>query len=285
VIHFAAESHVDRSITAPADFVRTNICGTQALLSACRSVWQRKHAAVTDVRFHHISTDEVFGSLTADDPPFHETTPYAPNSPYSASKAAADHLVRAYAHTYGLPVLITHCSNNYGPRQHAEKFIPTVVRKALAGDAVPVYGSGLNRRDWLFVDDHCAALLSVLEQAPDGDTYCIGGGYETSNIELAQQICDLLDEARPTATPRRGLIAFVPDRPGHDFRYAIDAAKIERAVGWRPQTTADAGLRRTVAWYLQRLTAPAADTREPPRPRESSSRAGATPTELELAAP
>ena len=269
VVLFAAESHVDRSIAAPADFVRTNVCGTQALLAACRSVWQRKHAPVSGVRFHHISTDEVFGSLNAGDPPFHEATPYAPNSPYSASKAAADHLVRAYARTYGLPVVVTNCSNNYGPRQHAEKFIPTVIRKAVAGDAIPVYGSGLNRRDWLFVDDHCAALLAALEQAPDGETYCIGGGCETSNLELAEHLCDLIDEVRPAPAPRRRLITFVPDRPGHDFRYAIDAAKIDKALGWRPRTAAADGLRRTVEWTLARGPAPAtgrprAVTSEPP---------------------
>ncbi|MBV8538842.1 MAG: dTDP-glucose 4,6-dehydratase [Alphaproteobacteria bacterium] len=255
VVHFAAESHVDRSIAAPADFVRSNVLGTQALLAACRSVWQGKHTPVSGVRFHHISTDEVFGSLAAEHPPFDETTPYAPNSPYSASKAAADHLVRAYAHTYGLPVLITHCSNNYGPRQHAEKFIPTVIRKALAGETVPVYGNGLNRRDWLFVDDHCAALLSALERGPHGETYCIGGGYETSNLELARRICDLLDEMRAAAKPHRRLIAFVPDRPGHDFRYAIDATKIRHALGWAPRVSADEGLRRTIAWYLARTPA------------------------------
>jgi dTDP-glucose 4,6-dehydratase len=282
VVHFAAESHVDRSIAAPSEFVRTNVCGTQALLAACRSVWQRKHAAVTGVRFHHISTDEVFGSLGAGDPPFHEATPYAPNSPYSASKAAADHFVRAYAHTYGIPALITNCSNNYGPRQHAEKFIPTVIRKALAGESIPVYGNGLNRRDWLFVDDHCAALLTALEGAPEGETYCIGGGYETSNLELAQRICDLLDHVRPAAAPHRRLIAFVPDRPGHDFRYAIDAGKIGRALGWTPRTSPDEGLRRTVAWYLGRaaLQAPGAGLwqpaiSEPARAEPSLSLAGA----------
>ena len=256
VIHFAAESHVDRSIAAPSEFMRTNVLGTQALLAACRSAWQRTHRVVSGVRFHHISTDEVFGSLAADDPPFHEATPYAPNSPYSASKAAADHIVRAYAHTYGLPVVITNCSNNYGPRQHAEKFIPTVIRKALAGEAIPVYGNGLNRRDWLFVDDHCSALLAAVEQAPDSETYCIGGGHETSNLELARRICDRLDEVQPAAAPHRRLIAFVPDRPGHDFRYAIDAAKIRRALGWAPRMSPDEGLRRTIAWYLARSPAP-----------------------------
>lgn len=250
VVHFAAESHVDRSIAAPAEFVRTNVMGTQALLAACRSAWQRQRAPASAVRFHHISTDEVFGSLAAGDPPFHEATAYAPNSPYSASKAAADHLVRAYARTYGLPTLITNCSNNYGPRQHAEKFIPTVLRKALAGAPIPVYGDGRNRRDWLYVEDHCVALLLALEQAPAGESYCIGGGHETSNLELAERLCGLLDAAAPTGEPHRRLITFVPDRPGHDFRYAIDSAKIGRDLGWTPRTTVEQGLQRTVAWYL-----------------------------------
>lgn len=266
VVHFAAESHVDRSIVAPADFIRTNVLGTQALLAACRSVWQRKGARAAGARFHHISTDEVFGSLAADDPPFSEATPYAPNSPYSASKAAADHLVRAYAHTYGLPTLITNCSNNYGPRQHAEKFIPTVIRKALAGEAIPVYGNGFNRRDWLFVEDHCAALVSALEQAPDGTTYCVGGGYETSNIDLAHRICGLLDEMHPSGAPHRRLIAFVPDRPGHDFRYAIESGKIGRDLGWSPRTAIDQGLRHTVAWYIARRAASAPAAVRPDAP-------------------
>ncbi len=265
VVHFAAESHVDRSIAAPAEFVRANVLGTQALLAACRSAWQNRRSPVADVRFHHISTDEVFGSLAADDPPFHEATAYAPNSPYSASKAAADHLVRAYAHTYGLPVLITNCSNNYGPRQHAEKFIPTVIRKAVAGEAIPVYGSGANRRDWLFVEDHCAALLLAVEQAADGESFCIGGGFETSNLELARHICDILDEVRPDGAPHRRLIAFVADRPGHDFRYAIDASKIRHALGWTPRMTIDEGLRRTVGWYLARADIRPAPA-EPPVP-------------------
>lgn len=264
VVHFAAESHVDRSIAAPGNFVRTNVCGTQALLAACRSAWQRKRAPIADVRFHHISTDEVFGSLAAGDPPFSEAAPYAPNSPYSASKAAADHLVRAYARTYGIPALITNCSNNYGPRQHTEKFIPTVIRTALAGETIPVYGSGLNRRDWLYVEDHCAALLAAIERAPDGETYCIGGGAETSNLELARRLCDALDAIRPAGAPHRRWIGFVPDRPGHDFRYAIDASKIHRALGWTPRVTADDGLRRTVAWYLARSPAPALG--RPPTP-------------------
>jgi len=256
VVHFAAESHVDRSIASPGDFVRTNVLGTQTLLEACRAAWGTGHGtARRGVRFHHISTDEVFGTLAAGDPPFCESTVYAPNSPYSASKAAADHLVRAYAQTYGLPAIVTNCSNNYGPRQHPEKFIPTVIRTALAGEPIPVYGSGLNRRDWLFVDDHCAALLTALEGAADGARYCIGGGEEIANIDLARRICAVLDRRRPCATPYERLIAYVPDRPGHDFRYAIDSTKIRRELGWRPRTAVDDGLRRTVGWYLEQSPA------------------------------
>jgi dTDP-glucose 4,6-dehydratase len=246
VVHFAAESHVDRSIADPAAFVRTNVLGTQCLLEACRTVWP----ATGDFRFHHISTDEVFGSLSADAPAFCETTPYAPNSPYSASKAAADHLVHAYAHTYGLPTVLTNCSNNYGPRQHAEKFIPTVIRKAVAGEAIPVYGNGANVRDWLFVDDHCDALLLALERGAIGARYCVGGGVELSNIDLAQHLCRLLDEVRPSGAPHDRLITYVADRPGHDFRYAVDAAKIAAELGWTPRARIDDGLRLTIDWYL-----------------------------------
>ena len=256
VVHFAAESHVDRSIASPDDFVRTNVLGTQTLLEACRSVWKSDPSgARADVRFHQVSTDEVFGSLSADGAPFSETTAYAPNSPYSASKAAADHLVCAYAHTYGIPTLITHCSNNYGPRQHQEKFIPTIIRTALAGQPIPVYGNGANMRDWLFVDDHCEGLLSALEQAPEGGRYCMGSGGEFSNLDLARRICRLLDEARPQAAPHERLITFVTDRPGHDVRYAIDATRIGAELGWVARTDIDAGLRRTIAWYTARWTA------------------------------
>ncbi|HEX9463327.1 MAG TPA: dTDP-glucose 4,6-dehydratase [Alphaproteobacteria bacterium] len=267
VIHFAAESHVDRSIAEPAAFVRSNVAGTQTLLEACRSAWTRSQSR--GVRFHHISTDEVFGSLASADPPFSEASAYAPNSPYSASKAAADHFVHAYAHTYGIPAIITNCSNNYGPRQHPEKFIPTVIRKALAGEAIPVYGSGTNVRDWLYVDDHCDALLTALEHAPDGARYCIGGGCEMSNIDLAHRLCSLLDDVRPGEKPHARLIQFVPDRLGHDFRYAIDGAKMRDELGWSPSTRMDDGLRRTVAWYLAQIATAAAPAAEPgslPRP-------------------
>ena len=254
VVHFAAESHVDRSIASPDDFIRTNVQGTQALLDACRSIWKPDVSGRADVRFHQVSTDEVFGSLSTDAAPFNETTAYAPSSPYSASKAAADHLVCAYAHTYGIPTLITHCSNNYGPRQHPEKFIPTILRAALAGQPIPVYGNGANMRDWLFVEDHCAGLLLALECAASGRRYCLGSGREFSNIDLARRICGLLDEARPEAAPHDRMITFVTDRPGHDFRYAIDAGKIGAELGWVPATDIGAGLRRTIAWYMARWT-------------------------------
>jgi dTDP-glucose 4,6-dehydratase len=254
VVHFAAESHVDRSIAGPTEFIRTNVQGTQALLDACRSVWKPDISARADVRFHQVSTDEVFGSLSADAAPFDETTAYAPNSPYSASKAAADHLVCAYAHTYGIPALITHCSNNYGARQHPEKFIPTIIWAALTGQPIPVYGKGANIRDWLFVEDHCQGLLFALESAADGRRYCLGSGQEFSNIGLARRICGLLDEARPEAAPHDRLITFVADRPGHDFRYAINARRIGAELGWVPATDIAAGLRRTIAWYMARWT-------------------------------
>jgi len=261
VVHFAAESHVDRSIAAPAEFVRTNVLGTQCLLEACRSAWQSAGSALADCRFHHISTDEVFGSLMPDGPAFNEATPYAPNSPYSASKAAADHLVRAYTQTYRLPAIIANCSNNYGPRQHAEKFIPTVIRRAVAGQPIPIYGNGRNVRDWLFVEDHCEGLLLALEQAVDGERYCLGGGVELSNIDLARRICRLLDEIQPAGAPHERLMEFVPDRLGHDFRYAVDASKISLELGWAASTPLDDGLRRTLAWYLAALRPRSAATR------------------------
>ena len=254
VVHFAAESHVDRSISDPTDFTRTNVLGTQTLLEACRAAWAKRPSG-DSARFHHISTDEVFGSLSSTAEPFTERTAYAPNSPYSASKAASDHFVRAYIRTYGLPAVITNCSNNYGPRQHPEKFIPTVIRKAVAGEAIPVYGSGRNIRDWLFVDDHCEALLLVLEGGMTGGRYCIGGDCELSNIELAQRICGLLDELRPDQAPHERLIGFVTDRAGHDFRYAIDSSKMHDEFSWTPRIGLDNGLRRTVEWYLERLDA------------------------------
>lgn len=247
IVHFAAESHVDRSITGPAAFITTNVVGTFTLLEAARVAWKD----LPDVRFHHVSTDEVFGSLTETDPPFSETTPYSPNSPYSASKAGSDHLVRAYHHTYGLPVTITNCSNNYGPYQHAEKFIPTVIRSALAGKPIPIYGAGLNVRDWLYVGDHCAAIDLVLREGETGETYLVGGRSERRNIDIAKQICGILDSLSPRAKGRYAdLLTSVTDRLGHDFRYAIDSSRIESELSWKPTETFDTGIRRTVEWYL-----------------------------------
>lgn len=248
IVHFAAESHVDRSITGPAAFITTNVVGTFTLLEAARSAWKDRD----DVRFHHVSTDEVFGSLTEDDPPFSETTPYSPSSPYSASKAGSDHLARAYHHTYGLPVTITNCSNNYGPYQHAEKFIPTVIRSALAGKPIPIYGAGLNIRDWLYVGDHCTAIDLVLREGETGETYLIGGRSERRNIDIAKQICEILDELSPREDGQYAeLMTSVTDRLGHDFRYAIDSSRMEQELGWRPAETFDSGIRRTVEWYLE----------------------------------
>ncbi len=248
VMHLAAESHVDRSIDGPGDFVQTNITGTFNLLEAARTYWteQGKPAAF---RFHHISTDEVFGSLGPTGQ-FTETTPYAPNSPYAASKAASDHLVRAWYETYGLPVVLTNCSNNYGPYHFPEKLIPVVILNALAGKPIPVYGAGENVRDWLYVEDHADALLTVLERGAVGRSYNIGGENEVRNIDLVQMICTLLDRARPDAAPHDRLITFVTDRPGHDARYAIDPTRIRAELGWRPSVTLEEGLRHTVDWYL-----------------------------------
>lgn len=253
VAHFAAESHVDRSIHGPTEFVQTNVVGTFSLLEAVRAYWGGLDAvARTAFRFLHVSTDEVFGSLSADDPPFSETTPYAPNSPYSASKAGSDHLVRAYHHTYGLPTLTTNCSNNYGPYQFPEKLIPLMIANALAGKPLPVYGDGRNVRDWLYVGDHCAAVREVLARGVPGETYNVGGWNEKANIDVVQAICDLLDGARPKASGSyRDQIAFVKDRPGHDRRYAIDARKLERELGWKPAHTFESGLAETVRWYLE----------------------------------
>ncbi|MGI9043673.1 MAG: dTDP-glucose 4,6-dehydratase [Gemmatimonadaceae bacterium] len=249
IVHFAAESHVDRSITGPAAFITTNVVGTFTLLEAVRVAWQSRLDG--GVRFHHVSTDEVFGSLNEDDPPFSEATPYSPNSPYSASKAGSDHLVRAYHHTYGLPVTITNCSNNYGPYQHAEKFIPTVIRSALAEKPIPIYGAGLNVRDWLYVGDHCAAIDLVIREGEDGETYLIGGRSERRNIDIASQICAILDELAPRGSGRYAdLLTSVTDRLGHDFRYAIDSGRIERELGWSARETFDSGIRLTVDWYL-----------------------------------
>jgi dTDP-glucose 4,6-dehydratase len=253
IVHFAAESHVDRSIHGPAAFIESNVTGTFSMLEAARAWWpglpDDEKAAF---RFLHVSTDEVYGSLGPADPPFTETTPYAPNSPYSASKAASDHLVRAYHHTYALPVLTTNCSNNYGPFQFPEKLIPLMISKALAGESLPVYGDGRQVRDWLYVQDHCAAIRAVLAQGRLGEVYNIGGWNEMTNLDVVHTLCDILDELRPNAagTSYRGQVRFVTDRPGHDRRYAIDAGKIERELGWKPAETFETGIRKTVQWYL-----------------------------------
>lgn len=252
VLHLAAESHVDRSIDGPGDFVRTNVVGTFTLLQAARGYWQSLASAERhSFRFVHVSTDEVYGSLDATGA-FDEHTPYAPNSPYSASKAGSDHLVRAWHHTYGLPAIITNCSNNYGPYQFPEKLIPLMIQRGLAGESLPVYGRGENVRDWLFVDDHAQALLRVLEAGVLGETYAIGGRSERRNIDVVRTICSLLDELspHPSIRDRQALIQFVADRPGHDLRYAIDSSKIERELGWKQSESFESGLRKTVEWYL-----------------------------------
>jgi len=252
IVNFAAESHVDRSIDGPAAFVQTNVVGTLSLLEAARDYWRDSPAAERDLfRFLHVSTDEVYGSL-GDTGAFTEETPFAPNSPYSATKAASDHLVRAFHHTFGLPVLTTNCSNNYGPYQFPEKLIPLIIQKALAGAALPVYGDGLNVRDWLFVSDHCAAIRRVLEAGRVGETYNVGGDAERQNIEVVKVICALLDQRRGRADglPRESQITYVPDRPGHDRRYAIDASKLKRELGWAPAVGFEQGIARTVDWYL-----------------------------------
>lgn len=263
VMHLAAESHVDRSIDGPAAFIETNIVGTYTLLEATRQYWQGLDAPRKNAfRFHHISTDEVYGDL--DDPQelFTETTPYAPSSPYSATKAGSDHLVRAWRRTYGLPTLVTNCSNNYGPHHFPEKLIPLVILNALEGKPLPVYGLGNQVRDWLYVEDHARALYQVITQGQVGETYNIGGHNEKQNIQVVHAICELLDELHPQSRPEsndgqpishRALITFVTDRPGHDLRYAIDAAKIQRDLGWTPQETFESGLRKTVVWYLENL--------------------------------
>ena len=253
ILHFAAESHVDRSIHGPGDFIRTNVTGTFELLEATRAYWATLPAGdQAAFRFLHVSTDEVYGSLGPTDPAFTETTPYAPNSPYSASKAASDHLVRAWHHTYGLPVLTTNCSNNYGPYQFPEKLIPLMIHNALAGKPLPVYGDGQNVRDWLFVEDHCRAIARVLDAGVLGETYNVGGHNEVKNLDVVHTLCDLLDRLRPREGGQsyRSQITFVTDRPGHDRRYAIDAGKIARDLGWTPQETFATGLARTVQWYL-----------------------------------
>jgi dTDP-glucose 4,6-dehydratase len=254
VVHFAAESHVDRSITGPDEFIRTNVFGTFTLLEAARKEWLQAEFAgsVDDCRFLHVSTDEVYGSL-GESGYFTETTCYDPRSPYSASKASSDHLVRAYHHTYALPVLITNCSNNYGPYQFPEKLLPLIINNALKGEKLPVYGDGGNVRDWLYVEDHCEAIIQVLEKGRVGESYNIGGHNEKKNLEVVELLCDILDRKTgllPSGQPRRSLVTFVPDRLGHDRRYAIDAAKIDREIGWHPKMTFEAGIETTVDWYL-----------------------------------
>ena len=256
VMHLAAESHVDRSIDGPGEFIQTNVVGTFTLLQAALGYWRTLPGAERDAfRFHHISTDEVFGSL-GQEGLFCETTAYDPRSPYSASKAASDHLVRAWHHTYGLPVVVTNCSNNYGPYHFPEKLIPLIIINALEGLKLPVYGKGANVRDWLFVDDHARALLTVVSKGAVGETYCVGGRCEKANIDVVRTICALMDELAPSAKigPRESLITYVADRPGHDMRYAIDASRIATDLGWEPQETFESGLRKTVEWYLANRT-------------------------------
>jgi dTDP-glucose 4,6-dehydratase len=257
IVHLAAESHVDRSIEGPAEFIKTNVVGTFGLLEEARAYWQALPAEERAAfRFLHVSTDEVYGSLGPQDPAFTEETPYAPNSPYSASKAASDHLVRAYHHTYGLPTVVTNCSNNYGPRQFPEKLIPLMIHQALAGKSLPVYGDGQNVRDWLYVEDHCAALSAVLARGRLGEVYNIGGSAEMKNIDLVRTLCALLDDAQPrTGGSYAALITFVKDRPGHDRRYAIDSGKIRKELGWRPAESFASGLKKTVRWYLEQRQA------------------------------
>ena len=255
IVNFAAESHVDRSIHGPEDFIQTNVVGTFHLIEAVRAYWSgladEQRAAF---RFLHVSTDEVYGSLGPTDPAFSETTAFAPNSPYSASKAASDHLVRAYHHTYGLPVLTTNCSNNYGPYQFPEKLIPLIILNALNGKPLPIYGDGLNVRDWLYVGDHCSAIRAVLAKGRVGETYNIGGCNEMANIDVVKTVCKLLDELKPAAQPYASLITYVKDRAGHDRRYAIDARKIEQELRWHPSETFETGIRKTVQWYLDNQT-------------------------------
>lgn len=253
IVHFAAESHVDRSIHGPGEFVRTNIQGTFTLLDIARKVWMGSASGFDGKKFHHVSTDEVYGSLGPGDPAFTERTPYAPSSPYAASKASSDHLVRAYAHTYGLPVLITNCSNNYGPRQFPEKLIPVVILNAINGRKIPIYGDGKQIRDWLYVEDHCEALLRVLREGLLGETYNIGGNNQPTNLEIVRSICTILDQLLPESKykPHDQLIEFVPDRPGHDRRYAMDIKKINEQLGWEPEESLVSGLEKTISWYLE----------------------------------
>ena len=252
IMHLAAESHVDQSIDEPADFITTNVVGTYALLEAALAHWRRRGGRPSDFRFHHVSTDEVFGALPDDGSRFTEDTRYDPRSPYSATKAASDHLVRAWAHTYGLPAVLSNCSNNYGPHQFVEKLIPLTILKGLAAEPIPVYGRGANIRDWLFVEDHAEALALVLEKGRPGETYNIGGEAERRNIDVVHAICDAMDRLAPRDSGRsyRELVTFVPDRPGHDFRYAIDCSKIKAELGWMPKNSFETGLALTVRWYL-----------------------------------
>lgn len=253
VVNFAAESHVDRSIRGPLDFVETNVMGTARLLEAARQAWLADRVVLPEqARFHHISTDEVFGSLEPDAPAFSETTPYAPRSPYAASKAASDHLVMAYAHTYGLPVTITNCSNNYGPRQFPEKLIPLIILNALEGNPLPLYGDGLQVRDWLYVEDHCRAIDSVLRNGRPGEVYIVGGGSQLTNLDVVRRVCTILDVSLPDSpyAPHASLIRLVADRPSHDRRYAMDSRKIARELGWAPHESLASGLAETVEWYL-----------------------------------
>lgn len=253
IVHFAAASHVDRSIHSPDDFIHTNIYGTYTLLEAARRFWDGLDGVANGAfRFLHVSTDEVYGSLEPDDPAFSETAPYRPNSPYSASKASSDHLVRAWHHTYGFPTLTTNCSNNYGPRQFPEKLIPLIIANALSGKSLPMYGDGMNVRDWLYVGDHCSAISAVLDRGVPGEVYNIGGHHEMTNLTIVRTICAVLDELHPDrAGPYARLITFVKDRPGHDRRYAIDARKIENTIDWRPSETFESGIKKTVLWNLE----------------------------------
>lgn len=269
IVHLAAESHVDRSIEGPDEFVDTNVVGTHNLLKAARSTWQRADGSWNDHRFHHVSTDEVYGSLSSADPAFEEATPYAPNSPYSASKAASDHLVRAYHHTFGLEVTTTNCSNNYGPYQFPEKLIPLMLMNILSGKPLPVYGDGMNIRDWLFVDDHCRGIELAIEKGVPGETYCIGGNNERTNIEIVRALCNMLQGQFESDTSLKSrfpecpassgasneeLITFVTDRPGHDLRYAINASKAMKELGYEPAETFETGFARTISWYLDNET-------------------------------
>jgi len=254
IVHFAAESHVDRSISGPEVFLQTNVMGTFALLEAARKIWLEENKwDNTQCRFHHISTDEVYGTLSKTDPAFSETTPYAPNSPYSASKASSDHIVRAYFHTYGLPITMSNCSNNYGPHQHDEKLIPTIIRNALQNNPIPIYGDGSNIRDWLFVVDHCEAIAKIVHEAPLGETYNIGGNAEQNNLDMAKLICEVLaEELNKPKEDLLSLITFVKDRAGHDWRYAIDPTKIRDELHWEPNYKLAEGIRETIRWYLSK---------------------------------